>query len=110
MNYSNRFSSFTKVLAVTLSLLIVLLGLPLSVFAEDLQVLFVNENDENSAPVSDITADGSEHSSEPFEETSLRSDSTKTFRLPDGSHYLAQYTTDVHNPDADGNYRISTTA
>ena len=105
-----RFSPCIKVLAIVLSVLIVLLGLPLSVFAEDLQVLFVNENDENSAPVSDITADGSEHSSEPFEETSLRSDSTKTFRLPDGSHYLAQYTTDVHNPDADGNYRISTTA
>ena len=105
MNTMIRFSPCIKVLAIVLSVLIVLLGLPLSVFAEDLQALFVDETDGNSAPAIDVTAEASEHSFEPFEETSLRSDSTKTFRLPDGSHYLAQYTTDVHTPDADGNYQ-----
>ena len=107
MHCSNHFSCFTKTLAVTLSLLIVLLGLPLSVFAEDLQNLFASEAGE--APFAAEESIGGSNAAilslEPFEETSLRSDSTKAFRLPDGSHYLAQYTTDIHNLDADGNYR-----
>ena len=37
-----------------------------------------------------------------FELIDLRTETTKTFRLEDGSYYVAQYDTAIHYPDADG--------
>ena len=101
---TRHFSAFTKILSVTLSLLLVLLGLPLAIFAEDLREMMHTIAEETSDAGTGNTAEGAASAflSKPFEETALRTETTKTYRLPDGSHYLAAYDAAVHIRDAEG--------
>ncbi|MBE6632775.1 MAG: RHS repeat protein [Ruminococcaceae bacterium] len=84
-----------KTLSVFLSLLLVLLSLPLSVFAEDIrQALAQNGGEALSAESEEI-----------MELTELRTADSKTFRLENGSYYLAQYESPVHALDENGDWK-----
>ena len=85
MKNLNRFS--TKAISMLLSILLVLLSIPLTVFAQNLTQADLNTQ---------------ELSKDIVELIDLRTETTKTFRLEDGSYYVAQYDTSIHYPDADG--------
>lgn len=86
MKKLKRFS--TKAISVLLSILLVLLSLPLTVFAQNL-----NQADSDAQELIDKDI---------VELKELRTETTKTFRLEDGSYYVAQYDTAIHYLDADG--------
>ena len=79
-----------KALAIFLSVILVLMSLPLSVFADGLQNLF--EKPEVELPFE----------KEIFEIKEERTGNTKTFKLEDGSFYIAQYDSDIHYLDETG--------
>ena len=79
-----------KALAIILSVILVLMSLPLSVFADGLQNLF--EKPEVELPFE----------KEIFEIKEERTGNTKTFKLEDGSFYIAQYDSDIHYLDETG--------
>ncbi len=79
-----------KALSIMLAVVIMIMSLPLSALA-----LGIGNSEkpltENVEKIQKI-----------FELTDKRTETTKTFRLEDGSYYLAQYDTSVHYLDADG--------
>ena len=79
-----------RLVAAILSIAIALMSLPLTVFADELGRLF--ENQETEA----VTE------KEPFEVLEKRTATSKTFRLEDGSFYIAQYDSDIHYLDESG--------
>ena len=78
-----------KSLCVFMSLLMVLLSFPLTVFAQE--VAKQAEESHDAEPNADI-----------IELLDQRTADTKYFRLPDGTYYAAQYETDVHYLDENG--------
>ena len=83
-HYSLRF------VAAILSIAIALMSLPLTVFADELGRLFENQETE-------VVAE-----KELFEVLEKRTATSKTFRLEDGSFYIAQYDSDIHYLDENG--------
>ena len=79
-----------RLVAAILSIAIALMSLPLTVFADELGRLF--ENQETEA----VTE------KELFEVLEKRTATSKTFRLEDGSFYIAQYDSDIHYLDENG--------
>lgn len=86
----SKFKPTLKAVAFLLAVIVVIMSLPLSALALGLG------NDNQSL------SDAIEKSGEIFELTDRRTETTKTFRLEDGSCYLAQYDTAIHYLDADG--------
>ena len=86
----SKFKPTLKAVAFLLAVIVVIMSLPLSALALGLG------NDSQSLP------DTIEKSGEIFELTDRRTETTKTFRLEDGSCYLAQYDTAIHYLDEDG--------
>ena len=76
-----------RLVAAILSIAIALMSLPLTVFADELGRLFENQETEAVAE------------KEPFEVLEKRTATSKTFRLEDGSFYIAQYDSDIHYLD-----------
>ena len=87
-----------KSLAAILSILMVLTGFPLSVFAIDF------ESDSSSTEISSAEPTHN-RISEAFEVEELREESVKHFRLEDGSYMAAQYDVPVHYLDGDGKWQ-----
>lgn len=87
-----------KSLAAILSILMVLTGFPLSVFAIDF------ESDSSSTEISSAEPTHN-RISEAFEVEELREESVKHFRLEDGSYMAAQYDVPVHYLDDDGKWQ-----
>ena len=79
-----------RLVAAILSIAIALMSLPLTVFADELGRLFENQETE-------IVAE-----KELFEVLEKRTATSKTFRLEDGSFYIAQYDSDIHYLDESG--------
>ena len=85
-----RLKNFSfKSLCVFMSLLMVLLSFPLTVFAQE--VATEAEESHDAEPNAEI-----------IELLDQRTADTKYFRLPDGTYYAAQYETDVHYLDENG--------
>ncbi len=80
-----------KLLAVLLSVAILLVSLPLSAIAFDF---------DNGTPETDEDMEKSV-----FELKDKRTKNTKTFRLQDGSYYIAQYDSSIHYEDSDGTWQ-----
>lgn len=83
-----------KLLAVVLSLVILFVSLPLSSLAED------------NGPIAPEEESGilAAANAEVFEMDGLRTASSKTFRLSDGSFYTARYNTGIHEQNEDGTW------
>ncbi|MBQ9416383.1 MAG: hypothetical protein IJU20_06055, partial [Clostridia bacterium] len=86
-----------KLIALLLSVAILLVSLPLSTLAVD--------NGSSIAPEEALTEIDSSSTAEIIEIPENRSVDSKTFRLTDGSFYLAHYNTGVHEKDASGNWQ-----
>ena len=83
-----------KTLSVFLAVLIAVISLPLNAMAEGVSSLLDSLDDPIHISESKI-----------FELKEARNASTKTFRLEDGSYYLAQYDSDVHYVDDNGEWQ-----
>lgn len=83
-------------IAFILSLTILLTSLPLAVFA--------NESRSDSSVSSAVSSDPIAEQTL-FEVVEKRTETTKTFRLQDGSYYTAQYDDPIHRRDANGNWQ-----
>ena len=88
---NTRFNSATKMLAVILAILMALSLFPVIAIAEDEKPVDVPAAD------ADKTNQGLA-----FEVTGRREETVKHFRLSDGTYAAVQYSTPVHNLDADG--------
>ena len=93
MSESRRFSFGIKSIAVILSVLMVLLSLPLTVFSFDF-------GDGNTSPEPDVSPSNSDI----IEVVENRTAAEKTFKLTDGSFYTAHYDTDIHEEDENGRF------
>ena len=89
-----------KISALILSILVVIAGLPMTVFGAEfnewLEAASLKTNTE--AEVIDLCKDI-------YELKDKRTATTKHFRLEDGSFYVAQYNTDIHYLDENGEYQ-----
>ena len=99
---------FTKSISMLLSLVMLFYVMPLTVFAS------LGSEDASSAESSfgDITSLDAENvyafpelKNEAFEVVELRTESTKTFRLADGSYTVAQYINQIHELDSKGEWQ-----
>jgi len=91
--------AFTKLLSVFLCILMVVYLLPTSVYAatiNKISELFDKNETENVFSGENIYAIG--------EDTSLRTENSKTIRMSDGSYYVATYETAVHYLDENGKW------
>ena len=84
---------FFKLLSVIMAVAIMAVSLPMTTFA----MAFQSDGDTTSELPSETNSDV-------YELTDMRTANTKYFRLDDGTYYLAQYNTDVHYMDGDGNW------
>ena len=90
MSYSNKISY--KILSVILAFLTVLYTFPLTVLAID----------DNNTPTQTTNYTATENI---IELSDKRSATTKTYRLPDGSYYIAQYVSEIHTLDENGTWQ-----
>ena len=95
-----------KLLTVLMSLIVTVMSLPMNVFAYELQNA-INSSNSNTddATVTSDELETEEKSKSIVELVDLRTNDSKTFRLTDGSYYLAQYSTDVHSLDGEGRWQ-----
>lgn len=105
----SRFKLSTRILSLILSVVLLFLFIPTVVYAEVIEALgsseprnentkdstAYSENNENTEPI--YTYKGAT-----YEETSLREEAVKHFRLEDGSYVAAQYGMPVHYTDDAG--------
>ena len=84
----------TKIISVFLSVLITFMSLPLTAYANEISKIELVSNKEQNDAQENI-----------FELTDMRTASAKYFRLDDGSFYLAQYDTDIHYIDENGDWQ-----
>ncbi|MBO5109487.1 MAG: hypothetical protein J6D21_02110, partial [Clostridia bacterium] len=76
-----------KLLSVFLSVLMIVMSVPLTAFA---------------AAVTDNTSESVKLNTDIIELTDKRTATSKTFRLDDGSYYVAEYDTEIHYLDENG--------
>lgn len=76
-----------KILSVFLSVLMIVMSVPLTAFAAD---------------VTDNTSESVTLNTDIIELTDKRTATSKTFRLDDGSYYVAEYDTEIHYLDENG--------
>ena len=89
-----------SVISLVLAFLMCFYMVPLSVYADVIEMLTDNSEDAVSIPpVSEETEDLV------FEVTELREQNVKHFRLPDGTFVAAQYKTAVHYLDDNGKWQ-----
>ena len=95
-----------KFLTAFIAVVVTIMSLPMNVLAAELQNSInqtVIEHESLATETSENNTD--EQKKQIVEVTDLRTESTKTFRLPDGSYYLAQYSNDIHSLDENGEWR-----
>ena len=95
----------TKLISLFLTLLIIFFSIPSIVYAETAEALSKLGADE-TASASDSESDSSAtlKSGEVYEETELREENVKHFRLEDGSSVAAVYPSAVHLSDGNGGW------
>ena len=99
---------FLKTVSFVLSLIMLFYVMPLTVFAS----LGLEDASSAESSFGDITSLDAENvyafpelKNEAFEVVELRTESTKTFRLTDGSYTVAQYRYQVHELDSNGEWQ-----
>ena len=88
----NRISK--KILCFLLSIAIIAVSLPLSIVAQEIDEILNDLSDNATIGEKGI-----------FELEEARTETTKTFRLEDGSYYVAQYDTQIHYLDELGEWQ-----
>ena len=85
-----------KILSVVLTVAMIFATLPMTLFAQDLAEWLdsIASGEATGSSFKDV-----------FELTDKRTATTKHFRLEDGSFYVAQYDTDIHYLDENGEYQ-----
>lgn len=108
----SRFKLSTRILSLFLSLVLLFLFVPTVVYAEIIDSLS-NDGTEAESTVSDSVsseAGGNNipiytHKGVTYEETELREEAVKHFKLEDGSYVAAQYGMPVHYTDESGKWQ-----
>ena len=95
----------TRFLTTLLALAILVAGLPVSVFADQ-----IHGTSSSNVQMIDLSNDSvllraDEISDAVMEEKDKRTENTKYIRLADGSHYVAQYETSIHYQDESGTWQ-----
>ena len=98
-----------RVISILLTLVMILQVFPATIFAtEDESTIsddIVFDNAQSLTAVEDLAAgDDLQNAEVLFEETSLREENVKHFRLNDGTYMAVQYDTPVHYRDHHGNW------
>ena len=95
----------TKLISLFLTLLIIFFSIPSIVYAETAEALSGLGSDETgSASDSESDSSATLKSGEVYEETELREENVKHFRLEDGSSVAAVYPSAVHLSDGNGGW------
>ena len=95
-----------NILTVFMATVITVMSIPMNIFAEELQNS-INQTDIENEALDTETSENNigETQKQIVEVTDLRTENSKTFRLPDGSYYLAQYSADIHSLDENGEWQ-----
>ena len=108
----SKYRISTKMIAMFLSMLFIFYNLPISAIAQEIS----NSDSSTATPSNTSEGQGSANTksttpkpytyyNEVYEETSLREESVKHFRLEDGSFVAAQYASPVHYLDEEGEWQ-----
>ena len=89
-----------KGLAILLSVLMIVMALPMSVFAQ-----MIPWSTEDGQSASQSAGESEAYTKEPFELVALREENAKHYQLPDGTRMVAMYDTPVHYLDASGDWQ-----
>ena len=103
----NTYKLTTKAISLLLAIIMAFYVLPLSAIAEGISNLS-SDNSNSVASTDSATNQSAEaitYLNEAYEDTSLREESVKHFRLEDGSFVAAQYSTPVHYLDESGEWQ-----
>ena len=103
----------TRLISIVLSAALIIVGLPLTVFANGIDELIENDVADNATVSTDASSVDSQSANtqaidiltDTFEVTELREESVKHFRTEDGTYVAAQYDMPVHYMDANGEWQ-----